>query len=176
MKIYLIAAYSTNFVIGSNGHIPWNIPEDKKRFKKLTTNQIVIMGRKTIREIIDFSGHPLPDRTTIVVSKTFDYPQSKNLIIVPTLNDAFNYAKKNFPHKKIFISGGAALYKEALPLVKKMFITEIDHIFEGDTFFPDFNKDKYKCHINKKSSFITKELENITFYFKTYKKRMFIKN
>lgn len=128
--IALIVAYSKNRVIGLNGKIPWNIKGEKSRFKELTTGNVVIMGRRTFEEI----GRPLPNRTTIVVSNTKIF-SDKNCLTAHSLNEAIELSKG----KDIFISGGERLYKEAIPLVKKMYITEIDFETEGDTFFPFFD-------------------------------------
>lgn len=135
--IALIVAYSENRVIGKNGKIPWNLKNEKKRFKELTTNNIVIMGRKTFEEI----GKPLPDRFTIVVSKTKNY-NYENCITVKSFDEALKICKDT--DKDIFVSGGEEIYREALPYVEKMYITEIaTTISDGDTFFPDFDETKF---------------------------------
>lgn len=130
--ICLIAAYSKNRVIGKSGNIPWNLKNEKKRFKALTTGNVVIMGRITYEEI----GHPLPDRCNIVVSKKGD---------APDLMSAISLAQETFPGKDIYISGGARLYNEAISsgIVEKMYITEIDAEIEGDVFFPQFDESQF---------------------------------
>ncbi|MBP3414222.1 MAG: dihydrofolate reductase [Clostridia bacterium] len=134
--IALIAAYDKNRVIGKDGHIPWKIEGEQKRFRELTTGNVVIMGRRTYEEI----GRPLPDRTTIVVSKTknFDVP---NCATARSLEEAVAMAGD----RDIFVSGGAGLYREALDIAQKLFITEIEACFDGDTFFPEFDKRLYEC-------------------------------
>ncbi len=127
--IALIAAISKNQVIGNKGCIPWKIKGEQKRFKDLTMGNVVIMGRRSFEEI----GKPLPDRTTIVVSSTKKFT-GKNCYTSSSLHEAIKLSG----NRKIFISGGAKLYEEALPLVEKMYITEIDKNFDGDTFFPHF--------------------------------------
>lgn len=134
--IALIVAYTKNKVIGKNGKIPWNLKNEKKRFKNLTTNNIVIMGRKTFEEI----GKPLPNRTTIVLSKTKKY-NFENCFTAKSLKEALEFCKKT--DKNIFIAGGEKVYKEALPFVEKMYITEIDAYISGDTYFPEFNEKKF---------------------------------
>ena len=130
--ICLIAAYSKNRVIGKNGKIPWNLKNEKKRFKTLTTGNVVIMGRITYEEI----GHQLPDRVNIVVSKNGD---------APDLMSAISLAQQKAPGKDVYISGGARLYKEAIlsGIVEKMYITEIDAEIEGDVFFPQFDESQF---------------------------------
>ncbi len=132
--IYIIAAISQNGVIGNKGRIPWKIPGEQKRFRSLTMGNAVVMGRRTYEEI----GRPLPDRLNIVVSSTKNFT-GENLITVSTLADALKAAGS----KDVYISGGAGLYREALPMADKLFITEIEAEFEGDTYFPDFDKSLY---------------------------------
>lgn len=140
--ISLIAAYSNNRVIGKEGALPWRIEGEQKRFKELTTGNIVIMGRRTYEEI----GKPLPRRITIVVSGTKNF-DSENCYTAESLSEALllsdRIASPASPDQSggrdIFICGGARLYRESLPLVDKMYITEIDRDIEGDTYFPDFD-------------------------------------
>lgn len=129
--ISLIVAYSKNRVIGFNGKIPWKIKGEQSRFRDLTTGNIVVMGRKTFEEI----GKPLPNRLTIVISNTKNF-NFENCKTAHSLAEAIKMAG----NKDIFISGGQKLYEEALPLVKKMYITEVEFECEGDTFFPLFDE------------------------------------
>ena len=133
--IALIVAYSKNKVIGKDGKIPWKIKGEQKRFKELTTGNVVIMGRKTYEEI----GHPLPNRYNIVISKTKKF-EADNCITVGSLDEAAAIAG----NRDIYISGGAALYKEAVNIAEKMYITEIDAEVEGDTYFPDFDESLFE--------------------------------
>ena len=134
----LIVAYDKNRVIGKDGKIPWKIEGEQQRFRDLTLGNVVIMGRRTYEEI----GRPLPGRTTIVISKTAEF-RGENCYTAHSLAEAIKLAG----NKDIFISGGAALYAEALPLCEKLYITEIDAEFEGDTYFPCFDKSLYKKEI-----------------------------
>lgn len=142
--IGLIVAYSKNRVIGKDGQIPWRIKGEQKRFRELTTGNIVIMGRKSYEEI----GRPLPNRYTIVVSNTQKF-EAENCTTAGSLQEAIEIADKS---KNIYISGGAGLYKEAIDIVDKMFITEIDAVVEGDTYFPEFNTEEFtrevECHVD----------------------------
>ena len=107
--IALIAAYTKNKVIGKDGKIPWNLRNEKKRFKELTTGNVVIMGRKTYDEI----GKPLPNRNTIVVSKTKTF-EFENCMTARSLEEALKIAKEKFPDRDVYISGGGEIYKEVL--------------------------------------------------------------
>lgn len=138
--IAVIAAYSKNRVIGNNGMIPWKIKGEQKRFKELTYKNIVVMGRRTYEEI----GKPLEGRKTIVISKTKKY-KADNLITVSSLEEALQKAEG----KDVFISGGSNLYKMALNFVDKLYITEIEKDFEGDTFFPQFDESEFEKKIEE---------------------------
>jgi len=139
--IALIVAYAKNKVIGNNGCIPWKIKGEQKRFRELTTGNVVVMGRKSYEEI----GKPLPNRTTIVVSRTKNF-DAENCMTAKSLAEAIEMAGD----RKLYISGGAGLYKEALPLVEKMYITEIDCEIEGDTFFPEFDENQFDKQIDER--------------------------
>ena len=138
--IALIVAFSKNRVIGNKGMIPWKIKGEQKRFKELTTGNVVIMGRRSYEEI----GKPLPNRTTIVVSNTKKF-ESMNCTTATSLNEALKMAEG----KNVYISGGAGLYKESIDLVDKMYITLIDKEIEGDTFFPLFDEDDFDIQVNE---------------------------
>ncbi len=128
----LIVARSKNNVIGKDGKIPWNIKGEQKQFKELTTNNTIIMGRKTYEDI----GHPLPNRKNIVISRTTNYP---NVITVDSLKKAIELSEGD-----IYIIGGYNLFKEAIPMVDIMYITEINlNIENGDVFFPKFNEEEF---------------------------------
>ena len=125
--ISLIVAFAKNNVIGKDGKIPWNIDGEQSRFKELTTNNIVIMGRKTFEEIYQKLQKPLPNRINIVISKTKKY-DFENCFTFDSLDAALDFCKKTFPQKDIFISGGAALYQKALPIVEKMYNRDLSNL------------------------------------------------
>ena len=136
--IGLIVAYTNNRVIGNKGQIPWRIKGEQRRFRELTTGNVVIMGRKSYEEI----GHPLPNRFTVVVSNTASF-EAENCTTASSLTKAIAKAKELQPGKNIYISGGAGLYKEAIDMCEVMYITEVDAVIEGDTYFPEFDETKY---------------------------------
>lgn len=137
--IALIIAYSKNRAIGNNGKIQWKIKGEQKRFKKLTTGNVVIMGRCSYEEI----GKPLPNRTTIVVSNTKNF-DGENCMTATSLKEAIEMSGG----KDIYISGGAVLYREAIGIVDKMYITFIEKEIEGDTYFPEFNEEDFVMQID----------------------------
>lgn len=142
--IGLIVAYAKNRVIGNKGQIPWRIKGEQKRFRELTTGNVVIMGRRSYEEI----GRPLPNRYTIVVSNTQKF-EAENCTTAGSLEEAIRIADKS---KNIYISGGAGLYKEAIDIVDVMYVTEIDAVIEGDTYFPEFDAEQFdrevECHVD----------------------------
>ena len=130
--IGLIVARSKNNVIGKDGMIPWSIEGEQSQFKELTTNNTIIMGRKTYEDI----GHPLPNRKNIVISRTTNYD---DVVTVDSLEKAIELSEGN-----IYIIGGYNLFKEAIPMVDIMYITEVNlNIENGDVFFPDFDEDEF---------------------------------
>lgn len=139
--IGLIVARSKNNVIGRNGEIPWKIKGEQKFFKELTIGNIVVMGRKSYEEI----GHPLPNRQNIIVSKTMKY-EGENLITVSSLAEALALSDNS----NIYIAGGYGIYKEAIPFVDVMYITEVDmNIEDGDVFFPEFDVNDFDLIIGE---------------------------
>ena len=137
--IGLIVARSKNNVIGKNGKIPWKIKGEQKQFKELTTGNVVIMGRNSYDEI----GRPLPNRETIVISNTIKYIR-ETLQTASTVKEAIEFAKG----KDVYIAGGYGVYKEAIPLVDVMYITEINiNVEQGDVFFPEFDDNNFNISI-----------------------------
>ena len=129
-----IAAMSLNRVIGADNRIPWHLPEDFKWFKKMTTGQIIVMGRKTFESI----GKPLPNRSTIVLTRS-PKPLS-GVEIVSDLNQ-IDPANPALGGREVFICGGAQLYQLALPLCSELYLTLVKRVVEGDTLFPPFEDD-----------------------------------
>lgn len=116
--------------------MPWKIPGEQRQFKDLTTGHVVVMGRTSYEEI----GHPLPNRTNIVVSKTKVF-SGENLYTVKSLKEAIERAGQ----EEIFIAGGAELFQEALPLANKIYMTYVDmEVPDADRFFPIFHEEEYK--------------------------------
>lgn len=136
MELVIIAAISDNNVIGKEGKLPWHIPEDLKRFKKLTLNYSVIMGRKTFESI----GKALPDRINVVVTHDKNY-QPIDVIVVHSFDEAIGKCKN---YEKTFIIGGQSIFAEALNIADKLEITEVHETIDGDAYFPDFDKNEWK--------------------------------
>ncbi|MCM1046617.1 MAG: dihydrofolate reductase [Candidatus Gastranaerophilales bacterium] len=164
--VALIVAYTKNRVIGRDGKIPWKIKGEQKRFKELTTGNVVVMGRRSYEEI----GHPLPNRYNIVVSRTRNF-QAQNCATAASLQDALLLAEEKPLTKglNVYISGGAGLYEEAVELVDKMYITELDAVIEGDTYFPEFDRNLFVREVEKH---VVTDLEDIPSYdYVTYTRK-----
>ena len=132
MKITIVAAIASNNVIGQKNSLPWDIPEDLKRFKQLTSGHTILMGRKTFDSI----GRPLPNRTNIVMTKDTNY-QKKGIEIVFDEREALNLIKDL--NQEVFIIGGSKIYELFEPWTTSLMITRVLKDFEGDAFFPDIN-------------------------------------
>ena len=138
--ISLIVARAKNNVIGINGQMPWHIPSELQYFKEKTLNKIVVMGRNTFNSI----KKPLPNRTNIIISSTL-HLNDKDCFTLPSIQKAIEYAK----NQDICFIGGTNIYKEVIPYVDVMYITEIEKEFEGDTYFPDFDETSFEKHLIK---------------------------
>jgi len=138
--IAIIVAHSSNRAIGYKGGMPWYIRGELRRFRELTTGNAVIMGRRTFESL----GKPLPGRLNIVLSSSSNY-SSEGCLNARTLDEAIRLAGD----KDIFISGGGVVYREALHLAEKLYITEIDAEYEGDVFFPEFDESLYDKTIDE---------------------------
>jgi dihydrofolate reductase len=132
----IIVAMARNRTIGVNNTLPWRCPEDIKHFKNLTMGHHMIMGRKTFDSI----GKPLPGRTTVVVSRNRKL-KIEGCIIAHSLEHAIAAC---IGDDEIFIVGGAELYEQAMPLVDKLYITEIRENVEGDAHFPGFTLNEWQ--------------------------------
>jgi len=137
MTISIVAAKAQNGVIGYQNKLPWNIPSDLARFKRITRNSIVIMGRKTHESI----GRALPQRLNIVVSRSKSY-SSPSCVVAHSIADAIRYAEA--VGKRIFVIGGAQIYQEALPLTNVLYLTTVHMDFEGDVVFPQVDLSQWR--------------------------------
>ena len=138
----LIVAVAKNNVIGKDNDLIWKLPNDMKFFKKTTLNHHIITGRKNYISIPK-KFRPLPNRTNIVLTRQTDFTE-EGCIISNALEDAIAHAKAN-NETELFIIGGGQIYKEALDknLVDRMYITQVNEEFEGDTFFPAIDVKKW---------------------------------
>ena len=132
IDITIIVAVSENGVIGNDNKLIWHLPLDLEHFKAMTYDHHIIMGRKTYDSI----GKPLPYRTNIVISRQSGL-EIEGCLVADSLDAALALVKDD---KQPFICGGAEVYKEALGIATRMYISEVKAKFEGDTYFPEFDK------------------------------------
>jgi dihydrofolate reductase (trimethoprim resistance protein) len=147
LTVSLIAAMSTNRVIGSGDEIPWKIPGEQKIFRDLTLDHAIVMGRKTYETI----GKPLPKRTNIVVTTRENY-EAPGCIVVNTLEEAIARGRES--NDEVFIAGGANIYAQSLPICHKIYLTTILKDYEGDAFFPVFSDEDF---VEKENRYIQAE-------------------
>lgn len=144
ITLSIIVATARNNVIGKNNQLPWHLPQDLQYFKSKTIGKPVIMGRKTFESI----GRPLPNRTNIVITRSSDWSY-QGVMVAHNLTDAIEKAKKvlNMQDKspmEAMIIGGAEIYKTALSIVDKIYLTLIKRDVEGDAWFPVLPDDKWE--------------------------------
>jgi dihydrofolate reductase len=132
MSINIIVAMDKNGLIGKDGKLPWHLPSDLQFFRTATLGRIVVMGSKTAASI----GRPLPNRTSIILSRSSGI----------SIQDIVDLSKR----QDVFIIGGSQIYEAFLPYTDKLIITHIDAAFDGDAWFPEYNKDDFKLVDNRK--------------------------
>jgi dihydrofolate reductase len=143
--ISIIAGIGKNRELGSENKLLWNIPEDMLWFREKTNGHPVIMGRKTHESI----GRLLPNRPNIVITHDTTY-QSPGIVITPSFEEAINEAKK-LDSKEVFIIGGANVYKQAIEIADRLYLTVVDADFKADTFFPEY-KQRFKTVVSERKS------------------------
>jgi len=126
--LVFVVAIAKNGVIGKDGKVPWYLPEDLKHFKAMTMGHAILMGRKTYNE----TKRPLPGRRNIIISRSPDF-QAPGCEVVSSLEQAISLARTADPEPRVI--GGAEIFRLALPLATRIYLTEVDHDAEGDTFF-----------------------------------------
>ena len=136
-ELAIIVAMAKNRCIGQGGALPWNLPEDLRFFKRTTNGHAIIMGRKTHESI----GRALPGRRNIVVTRSrgIDFSGCE---VAPNLATAVERARTT--DAMPFVIGGAAIYREALSLASRIYLTEIDRDVAGDVFFPELDPTKWQ--------------------------------
>jgi dihydrofolate reductase len=161
--IKILVAFDENRVIGKNNELIWHLPADLKRFKALTTGHVIIMGRKTYDSI----GKPLPNRTTIVISRTAGL-QIEGVICTTSIEEAILKAK-SLSREDIFIVGGAEIYALSLTVADQILVTQLHDIFEGDAFFPEIAPDQWT--VTEKERGVTDEKNTYQYSYLTYSRK-----
>lgn len=137
MLVAMIVAVGANGVIGAEGEIPWRLPSDFAHFKRTTMGKPLIMGRKTFESI----GKPLPGRTNIIVTRQADY-RTAGAVVVGSLAEALQRAGEIAAAdgaEEVMIGGGGEIYREAMPLAQRLYVTHVAASPDGDAYFPDID-------------------------------------
>ncbi|MCX7710896.1 MAG: type 3 dihydrofolate reductase [Clostridia bacterium] len=159
--ISMIWAMGKNRLIGRDNQLPWRLPADLANFKRITTGHPVIMGRKTFESL----GRPLPGRKNVIITRNKDL-SIEGCEILHSVEEACRLAEK----QEVFIIGGAEIYSKFLPHADKLYITEIDESFEGDTHFPEFNMDEWVLTSKVKGD--KDEKNPYDYYFLVYERKL----
>lgn len=158
MSLTIIAAVARNGVIGKDNTLIWHLSDDLKRFKALTTGHAIIMGRKTFESL----PKVLPGRTHYVLTGNPDYQVPEGVVLCHTVEELFG----KLPEGESFIIGGAAVYKLLFPYADRLALTEIERDYDGDAYFPDFDKSEWTLTETEES-----EDTDIPHRFVTYERR-----
>src|SRR5699024_3800468 len=163
--ISMIAVAGENNTLGKKGDLLWHLPDDFKRFKKLTSGHPIIMGRKTF----DTFPELLPDRTHIIITRQKDY-KAEGCIVVNSIEQAIKQAQKAKGSEEIWIIGGGEVYTLGLPIADKIELTRIHHKFEGgDAFFPDFDLNQWDLVAEKHHPIDERHKQSFTYL--TYRRK-----
>ncbi|WP_255150017.1 dihydrofolate reductase [Halorarius halobius] len=140
-RVTLVAAVAENGVIGADGGMPWHYPADLKHFKETTTGHAVVMGRTTYESIVERLGEPLPDRLNVVLSsRDLDLPEGA--VHAGSVEEALALAADY--DEEVFVVGGATVYEQLLDRADRLVLTEIHESHDGDTYFPDWDRDAWR--------------------------------
>lgn len=159
----IVVAKGKNNIIGKDNKLIWSLPEDKQRFKKLTTGHVIIMGRKTFESL----GKVLENRKHIVFTQNENFKvEDKNVQIVHSMLEIKEYIDNQ---EENFVIGGAMIYRLLMPYVQKMYVTEINKDFEGDAFFPKIDLNIWKETSREKGT--EAEINALDYDFVVYEKK-----
>ncbi len=164
MIVSQIAAMAKNRTIGADNDLPWDIPEDMRFFRDTTRGRICIYGRKTYESL---GYKPFPKRFNIVISRNPDeVPNKEAVVVVTSIKEALEVAATQTAEwgQEVFICGGGEIYKLALPYTDRIYLTEIDEDYPGQTLFPEFDKKLFK-EVSR-----SERTEPVSFAFVTYQK------
>lgn len=162
MKITLIAAAAENNALGKDNDLVWHLPDDFKRFKKLTSHHHIIMGRKTFESF----PKPLPNRTHIVITRKSDYDTGEPIIVVNSIEEAI---KAVVDDENPYIIGGGEIYKLGMEFATHIELTRVHGTFEADAFFPEIDDDTWE--LLEESYHPKDEKHDYAFTYLTYAKR-----
>jgi dihydrofolate reductase len=136
--ISLLYAMDKNRLIGKDNELPWHLPQDLAYFKRITMGHTIVMGRKTFDSI----GKPLPGRENIIITRDKHF-SCDGCRVIHSIDELLDLSHKKI-EEEIFVIGGAEIFKEILPFSDRLYVTNIHHEFEGDTYFPKTNDTEWK--------------------------------
>lgn len=162
MTVSFVVAASTNNAIGKNNQLLWNLPNDMKFFKNTTWAMPVLMGRKTFESL----GKPLQGRLNIIITRQKDW-KPDGTSVVHSLEDAIKSASAA-DYQEAFIIGGGEIFKEAMPIADKIYITRVDADLQGDAFFPEINKKDWL--MTSEQSFAADDKHAYSYHFQLWER------
>ncbi len=161
-QISIIVAIASNYAIGKDNDLLWHISKDLKRFKEITKDHYIVMGKRTY---FSLPVRPLPNRTSLIITDV-ENEVIDNCLMAYSIEDAI---EKMDPQKENFIIGGGSVYSQFMPYADKLYITRVHKDFEADTFFPEIELDKWEL-VEKVD--VNDDLQNdFTYSFETYKRK-----
>lgn len=161
MSITLIAAVAINGIVGINNKLPWHLPAEMAYFRQMTIGKPVLMGRKTFESL----RKPLKDRTNIILSRTMaDAPEGCEL--VRTVDEAV----AKYGNQELMVIGGSEVYAQFLPIADRLLITEIEERYEGDAYFPAYERDQWK--LLSRTPGVQDERNQVPYYFCVYERNV----
>jgi len=164
-RVSIVAAVARNQAIGRKNQMPWRLPEDLKRFRRLTLGHAVVMGRRTFDSI----GKPLPGRDNIVVTRSREW-RHPGCRAANSIEAALALAQAS---QEVFVIGGAEIYLLALPRAVRLYLTEIERDFDGDAFFPEFDRSRWR-EVSRESRALDGP-EGFVYHFVVYESRAWLR-
>ncbi len=166
LRFSILVAMANNRVIGRDNRLPWHLPADLKHFKFLTMGQTIVMGRKTYESI----GKPLPGRANVIVTRQMDY-EAPGAVVVNSIEDALQVCEEtSMGNAENFIIGGEKLYRQALKFCQRMYVTEILRDYEGNVFFPEFDKNEWEE--KQRDKHISAKDDDLEYHFVIYERKI----
>lgn len=160
--ISFVWAEAKNHVIGVDGHLPWTLPNDMKRFKDVTMNHPIVMGRKTFE---GFPNGPLPKRLNIVISRNPDYQVPESVVLITDKSQLKEFVQ---PDDEVMVIGGAGIFDLFKDDVDRLYVTKIDHEFSGDVKMTKLDYDQFK--LTEKKEGIVDDKNIYPYTFETYQR------
>lgn len=157
--ISLIVAMDNNCLIGKENDLPWRLPADLQYFKQTTTGHTIVMGRKTFESI----GKPLPNRNNVILTGNKDY-HHEGVKVIHSIDELVSLEGES----ELFVIGGATVYEQTMHVATRLYVTHIDEVFEGDTYFPEIDSSVWR-EVSRKQG-VKDEKNPYAYYFTVYER------